>query len=77
MAVDRSKWPIMVRIGLWGLPDRLSAWIFCWLSVALALGSGIAALLVHPFFVLGILALLSGLWYYLSISWVDEHSRWK
>src|SRR5262245_44414460 len=32
MSVDRSTWPVMVRLGLWGISSRGAAWAFFWLS---------------------------------------------
>jgi hypothetical protein len=73
--VDRSVWPFWVRIGLWGLPTRAAAWAFFWLSIAIAVGCVAYALVDRRYLVGGILA-LAALWYYLSIRWVDKHSRW-
>jgi hypothetical protein len=47
--VDRSTWPVMVRIGLWGLKTRGSAWAFVVLSIVLAVGSVIYGF-VNPLF---------------------------
>ncbi len=30
--------PLWVKVGLWGLPGRSSAWAFVWLSLAVAVG---------------------------------------
>lgn len=75
-AVDRKSWPVMVRVGLWGLPNRAAAWAFVGLSIALAVGCVIYGLFDRRFFIGGIL-LLAALWYYLAIRWVDRHSRWS
>ena len=72
---DRSKWPLFVRLGLWGLPTRASAWSFCILSLLLAVGC-VAYAIVDQRFIIGGALFLAALWYYLSIRWVDEHGRW-
>jgi hypothetical protein len=76
MAVDRRDWPVMVRIGLWGLPNRESAWAFFWLS-AVAAVAFFALGWVYPIAFLGTLLAFAAWWYYLSIRWVDENSRWS
>lgn len=75
MSADRSKWPLPVRLGLWGLSTRSAAWVFVWLSVALAIGA-VAYGFVNPLGFLGGVFAFAGLWYYLSIRWVDRHSTW-
>jgi hypothetical protein len=76
MAVDRGKWPLMVQIGLWGLPGRAAAWALCWLCTGIAAGCIAYGFFDWRFFIGGIL-LLAALWYYLSIRWVDQHSSWS
>jgi hypothetical protein len=73
---ERDEWPMWVRLGLWGLPDRSSAWVFFWVCIALAVAS-VAAGFVHPLFALGGLMVFAALWYYASIRWVDRHGRWE
>jgi hypothetical protein len=41
MSGDRSKWPPMVRLGLWGISDREMAWGFFWFALGRTAG-GIA-----------------------------------
>ena len=76
MGVDRNNWPIMVRLGLWSLPNRASAWAFFWLSLIIAAGC-IAYGFVNPLGFIGGLLVFAALWYYLSIRWVDRHSSWS
>jgi hypothetical protein len=76
MGVDRSDWPIMVRLGLWGVSSRRAAWAFCWLSLVIAAGCA-AYGFINPFGYIGGLMVFAALWYYLSIRWVDRHSRWS
>ncbi len=76
MGVDRSKWPVMVRIGLWGLPNRGAAWLFFGLSIALTVAGLLYGFVDQRFFI-GAIFILAALWYYLSIRWVDKHSNWS
>ncbi|MEO6457634.1 MAG: hypothetical protein ABIO92_05100 [Chloroflexia bacterium] len=76
MKVDRSTWPLMVRLGLWGLPSRGAAWAFFWLALAIAAGC-IAYGFTNPSFFIGGILVFAALWYYLSIRWVDQHSSWS
>jgi hypothetical protein len=73
--VDRSAWPVWVRLGLWGLPNRVSAWFFFWLSVGVAVGCVVAGFWYWPlFFGAGMAG--AAVWYFASIRWVDENSSW-
>jgi hypothetical protein len=76
MAVDRSKWPMMVQIGLWGLSNRASAWVFVWLSLAIAAGCVAYGFINHLWFI-GSMMVIAALWYFLSIRWVDHNSSWS
>jgi signal peptidase I len=73
---ERSKWPLWVRTGLWGVPNRAAAWAFVWFCVAIAIGCVAYGFVDQRFFGGGGLA-LAALWYYLSIRWVDQHGRWS
>jgi hypothetical protein len=66
----------MVRLGLWGLSTRGAAWGFFWLSLVIAAGA-VCYGFINPLGFIGGLAVFSALWYYLSIRWVDRHSRWS
>ena len=68
--------PLWVKLGLWGLPNRVSAWVFFWLSLALAAGCVAYGFRDGRFF-LGGLLVFAALWYYLSIKWVDQHGSWS
>jgi hypothetical protein len=76
MSADRSKWPMLVRFGLWGLPSRAAAWAFFWLSLAVAAGC-VAYGFVGPRAFIGGVMVVAALAYYLSIRWVDRHSSWS
>jgi hypothetical protein len=74
--IDRDQWPLMVQVGLLGLPNRGAAWACFWLSIALAVGFIAIGFVNWPYF-FGGLCILPGLWYYLSIRWVDQNSSWS
>jgi hypothetical protein len=74
--VDRTKWPTWVRIALWGLPNRGSAWFFFWLAMAIAAGC-VAAGFVNRLLLCGGIMVLAAFGYYQSIRWVDRHDRWS
>lgn len=76
MKVDRSKWPLMVRLGLWGISSRGAAWSFVWVCIALAVAC-IGYGLVDARFFYGVLFFLSAYWYVYSLRWVDRNSRWS
>ena len=73
---DRGTWPMKVRLGLWSLPSRWSAWTCFWVSIAIAVG-GVAVGFIHPLGFLGCTAVFAAVWYYLAIRWVDENGRWS
>lgn len=73
---DGPTRPLWVRIGLWGLPNRGWAWAFFFLSLAISIGC-FAYGFVDPRFFIGVIFVLSSLWYYACIKWVDRHDRWE
>ena len=73
---QEKKRPLWVRVGLWGLPNRASAWAFVWLSIVIAAGCVAYGFVDWRFFSGGVMV-LAALWYYLSIRWVDRHGRWS
>lgn len=68
--------PLWVKVGLWGLPSRVSAWAFFWLAIALAIAAA-----VYGFwdirFIGGVGLVFAALWYWLAIRWVDKHDKWS
>jgi hypothetical protein len=62
--------PWWVKIGLLGLPNRMTALALVCLSIALAI-----ALTVLWSFV-GLLFGISALWYWWSIRWMDRKQQW-
>lgn len=76
MSADRSQWPLWVRIGLWGLARRGSAWFFCWLSLALAAACVFYGFVDRRAFA-GALLVFAAVWYYQALRWVDQHSSWE
>jgi hypothetical protein len=75
MSADRRKWPLWVRVGLWGVPDRVSAWTYLGISLAVA-AVCIAYGFVGRRFFLGGIMLVAAFHYYLCIRWVDRHGGW-
>ena len=71
--VERPWW---VKIGLWGLPNRASAWAFFWISILLAIGCVLYGFVDRRFLVGG-LFIVAAWWYCAAIRWVDRHGRWS
>jgi hypothetical protein len=67
--------PVWVSIGLWGLPNRMSAIAFMWLSLALA-GTGIVLSPWIPRAAVSVVFLVSAWWYWAAIRWVDDNGGW-
>jgi hypothetical protein len=67
--------PLWVKAGLWGLPNRGSAWTFFWLSIAVAAGCATYGFVDRRFFLGGVMV-FAALWYYACIRWVDRYGRW-
>lgn len=74
-AVDRRNWPILVRLGLVGVPTRAAAWGWFWVSIAIAVGC-VCYGFVNPVAFAGGALFLAALWYYSCIRWVDQNSSW-
>jgi hypothetical protein len=74
---DRSQWPAFIRASLWGIKHCWLAWLFVWLSVAIAIG-----LLAYGFtdrrgFIGAIAFVGVALLYYFPLRWVDQNSTWS
>jgi hypothetical protein len=77
-SAGRNERPLWVKIGLWGLHTRVAAWVFVWLSLALAMASvTYAAMTGDRRFLVGGILVVAALWYYGSIRWVDRHGSWS
>ena len=66
----------MIRLGLWGISKRATAWRFVWLSIVLAAGCIVIGFWNHVFFA-GAIWILSALWYLYAIRWVDDNGKWN
>jgi len=66
----------MVKVGLLGINSRKAAFAYFWFCVFISALS-LALCFIHPGFAVGLLFLLSALWYWLCIRWVDRNSRWN
>ncbi len=76
--VEKKARPFWVRVGLWGLSTRKSAWVFVWLSLGIAIVSvAYAAVSADRRFLVGASLVVAALWYYASIRWVDRHGSWS
>jgi signal peptidase I len=73
---SRNEWPLWVRTGLWGVPNRTAAWAFVWFCVAVAIACVAYGFVDRRFFG-GAALFLAALWYYLSIRWVDRRDGWS
>ena len=76
MGVDRHEWPLMVRVGLWGIHSRGVAWSWFVLSLAVAIG-GVVYGFVNPIGNLAGLMAFAALGYLFSIRWVDRYGSWS
>ncbi|XAM00314.1 hypothetical protein OT109_02780 [Phycisphaeraceae bacterium D3-23] len=72
---EKTDRPLWVQVGLWGLPNRLSAWLFFWLSMALVVG-GLVLAFIQPLCLVSVLFAFSAWWYWACIRWVDQHQDW-
>jgi hypothetical protein len=68
--------PWWVRVGLWGISSRRSAWTCVWLSIALGVVC-VAYGFWNRLFSIGGVWFLAALWYVLAIQWVDRHESWS
>ncbi|HYE19274.1 MAG TPA: hypothetical protein VEA69_12565 [Tepidisphaeraceae bacterium] len=69
--------PWWVTLGLLGLPNRDAAWVFVWLSVALAVVCLIVGAVHHPRWLFGGLIFLAAGHYWAAIRWMDRHNAWR
>jgi hypothetical protein len=70
-----SRRPWWVRLGLWKIHDRLTAGVFLWASLMIAVIGAIGGI-QEPRLLLCLAALPAALWYWLCIRWVYQHDRW-
>src|SRR5258706_11029175 len=76
-ATPRMPRPAWVKWGLWGVPNRLSAWLFVWGCVAGAVVAVVLGFVSDDRWFWGIGLLLSAFMYWLSIAWMDRHQGWS
>jgi len=72
----RGDWPLLVRLGLWGISTRARACRFVWLSFFAALIFLVMGIF-HPIFFIGSICFCSAYWYIYAIRWVDEFGKWE
>jgi hypothetical protein len=75
-ATPHKRRPFWVKLGLWGLPNRASAWVFVWICIAIAAFCAVRGF-SNPKWFLGVGMILAALWYWASIRWVDRNSSWS
>jgi hypothetical protein len=75
-ARPRAHQPWWVKLGLWGLPSRRSAWLYFWLCVVVAGASAVLGFRNRWCF-LGTPLLVSAYAYWATIRWVDRHGGWS
>lgn len=69
--------PWWVDMGMWGIKDRSTAWLFCGISVVIAvLPSLLAFRNGNPKLYLANVFLLAALWYWACIKWMDDNDGW-
>jgi hypothetical protein len=70
--------PWWVRVTLWGLASRSSAWACAWLCLALALASVAYATIARDGrWLVGGILVLGAVGYCLAICWMDRHGSWS
>lgn len=70
--------PGWVKLGLWGVPDRTLAWVYCGVALLLAAASPVLAHVTgNEWFYLGCGFALSAAWYAAAINWVDRNGSWE
>jgi predicted transporter len=76
--IPRQRYPWWVKVSLWGLSTKASAWVFVGLSLMYVVGCVAYAVTAgDPRWYAGLLFLLAALIYWLSIRWVDQHGSWE
>jgi hypothetical protein len=76
--VPREKYPVWVKVILWGLPGRGYAVACAWFSLLLAVGWYAYLFWAgHRVWSFGLLFLAAALLYWLSVRWVDRHGSWE
>ncbi len=72
---NREDRPWWVKLGLWGLPNRASAWACMSFAIGIALACVAYGFVDMRFFTGGGMV-FAALWYWACIRWVDQHGRW-
>jgi hypothetical protein len=73
----REERPMWVKVGLWKVRTRTTAWVFVGLSLVLALACAAYGTSEPFFFFIGGYLVFAALHYWLSIRWVDRHGDWS
>jgi hypothetical protein len=70
------RYPLWVKISLFGVPGRHGMWAFVVLSLALAIASAVYGFRDSRFFYASPAFLVAALLYWLAIRWVDRNGSW-
>lgn len=73
---NTQDFPLLVRIGLYGISSKKIALRYMYTCVLLASFSGVYGFIDSRFFK-GLILLLSALWYWYCIKWVGSHAKWE
>jgi hypothetical protein len=74
-ATPRPRRPLWVKMGLWGLPNRATAWAFVWICLGVAGFSAVRGF-TDPLWFWGVGMASAAFWYWASIRWVDNQDGW-
>lgn len=72
---NTEGFPLYVKIGLLAIYSKRTALFYFWLSIALSVVSAVLGVFNRIYF-WGLGFLISALWYWLCIRWVDKNSKW-
>jgi len=69
--------PPLIKLGMWGLTSRRTAFLYFWICFGLGLIS-LAVALVIPWALVGTVNFLGAWWYWAVIRWVDRNNgQWR
>ena len=67
---EQDDMPLWVKVGIWGLGNRMSVLTFMWLSIVISVG------LAAMRFWQGLFILLAAAWYWGTVRWMDQRQKW-
>jgi hypothetical protein len=75
--VSYSKYPIWVKLSLWGVPGRKGLWGMVALSIGCAIGCLLYGGRDARFYTVSPVFVLAAVPYWLSIRWIDRRGSWE